>query len=87
MAYEKPVPVPTPETQDFWDGARRGELRLQRCDDCPVVIFPPRPFCPKCGGRSVTGFTASGRAALHSYVINHRPPRGFGSPANPLAIF
>lgn len=86
MAYEKPIPAPTPETQDFWDGAKRGELRLQRCDDCPVVIFPPRPFCPKCGTRSVSGFTASGRATLHSYVINHRPPRGFGEDPYALAI-
>ena len=84
--YQGPVPVPTPETQDFWDGAKRGELRLQRCDSCKNVIFPPRPFCPACASRSVSSFTASGRAKLYSYVINNRPPPGFGPDPHAIAI-
>src|SRR5262245_12102682 len=51
-------PKPTPETQHFWDGARAGELRLQRCDDCSNVYFPPRPFCPSCASRKVSVFKA-----------------------------
>ena len=75
-----PVPVPTPETEHFWEGARAGELRLQRCDGCAHVYFPPRPFCPKCASRSVSVFAASGKATLHSYVINHRPHPAFDGP-------
>ena len=71
----KPVPVPTPETQPFWDGCAAGELRIQRCDDCGRPYFYPRPVCPACGSRNVRWFTASGRATLYSYVINHRRPR------------
>ena len=81
----KPLPYPTPETQDFWDGAKAGALRLQRCDTCSKVYFPPRPFCPKCASRSVTSFNASGRGKLHSYVINHRAAPGFEADA-PYAI-
>ena len=81
----KPLPHPTPETQDFWDGAKAGELRLQRCDQCSNVYFPPRPFCPKCASRSVSSFNASGRGKLHSYVINHRAAPGFEADA-PYAI-
>ncbi len=69
----KPVPVPTPETQPFWDGCAAGELRIQRCDDCGRPYFYPRPVCPACGSQNVRWFTASGRATLYSYVINHRP--------------
>jgi uncharacterized OB-fold protein len=76
----RPRPEPTPETQHFWDGARAGELRLQRCQDCQKVYFPPRPFCPACASRSVAIFTASGRATLHSYVIHHRKIPGFDAP-------
>ena len=72
-----PVPKPTPETQHFWDGTKAGELRLQRCDDCTHVYFPPRPFCPECASKSVKVFTASGEATLYSYVINHRPHPAF----------
>ena len=83
--YRKAIPEPTPETQDFWDGAQRGELRLQRCDDCSAAYFPPRPFCPKCSSRKVTSFTASGKGRLYTYNINHRPARGFEE-ESPYAI-
>lgn len=73
-------PAPTPETQHFWEGARQGELRLQTCDSCRHIYFPPRPFCPKCGCRNVSIVMASGRASLFSYVINHRPAPGFEAP-------
>ena len=77
---ERALPTPTPETQHYWDGAKAGELRLQRCDACAHVYFPPRPFCPECSGREVSVFTASGRATLHSYVINHMKAPGFEPP-------
>ncbi|HJS85361.1 MAG TPA: Zn-ribbon domain-containing OB-fold protein [Acetobacteraceae bacterium] len=73
-------PKPTPETKHFWDGTREGELRLQRCDSCRTVYFPPRPFCPACASRAVSVFAASGRGVLWSYVIHHRPVPGFTPP-------
>ncbi len=76
----RPLPRPTPETQHFWDGTREHELRLQRCDACDKVYFPPRPFCPGCASREVSVFRASGRAILYSYVINHRAAPGFEPP-------
>jgi uncharacterized OB-fold protein len=81
----KPVPRPTPETQPYWDGARSGELRIQRCTACGDHYFYPRPLCPRCGSEAVEWVTASGRATLHSYVINHRPAPGFEDDA-PYAI-
>ena len=77
---ERALPVPTPETQHYWDGAKECELRLQRCDACAHVYFPPRPFCPECSGREVSVFAASGRGTLHSYVINHMKAPGFEPP-------
>jgi uncharacterized OB-fold protein len=76
----RPKPVPTPETKHYWEGARAGELRLQRCRPCAQAYFPPRPFCPRCGSGDTEVFRASGRAALYSYVIHHRPVPGFEPP-------
>ena len=78
--YPRPLPVPTPETQHFWDGTRVGELRLQKCLDCHHTYFPPRPFCPACSSRNVEVFAASGRGTLESYVISHRPHKAFDGP-------
>jgi len=76
----RPVPQPTPETRHFWDGTRVGEIRLQRCNACSTVYFPPRPFCPSCSSKDVAIFRASGRAKLASYVINQRPHPAWDGP-------
>ncbi len=83
--YRKPLPQPTPETQHFWDGCRDGKLLLQRCKDTGKAYFPPRPFSPYTGSRDVEVFEATGKAKLFSYVINHRPAKGFEDEA-PYAI-
>ena len=75
-----PLPQATPETKHFWDGTSNNELRLQRCDECAHVYFPPRPFCPQCACRSVSVFKAAGKATLYSYVINQRPHPAFDGP-------
>ena len=77
---KRPRPRPTPETQHYWEGTRAGELRLQTCEGCAHVYFPPRPFCPACGSRRVSVIAASGRATLHSYIIHHRDVPGFKAP-------
>jgi uncharacterized OB-fold protein len=74
------MPEPTPETAHFWEGTRQGKLRLQRCDACAHIYFPPRPFCPRCAHREVSVIDASGRATLYSYVIHHRSTPGFDPP-------
>ncbi|KRB52382.1 MAG: OB-fold domain-containing protein [Pseudomonadota bacterium] len=80
------LPEPTPETQHFWDGARNGELLLQRNKATGEAYFPPRPFCPKTGSRDVEVFKASGRATLYSYVINHRPRPDMGTEPHSIAV-
>lgn len=75
--YSGPLPKPTPETRPFWDAAKQHRLLIQACDDCGARYFYPRPLCPACLSRNVRWLDASGRARLHTFVINHRPPRGF----------
>ncbi|MEM1299887.1 MAG: Zn-ribbon domain-containing OB-fold protein [Pseudomonadota bacterium] len=77
---DRALPIPTPETQHYWDGASQGKLLLQRSNVTGKAYFPPRPFCPDTGSRDVSVFEASGRATLYSYVINHMPGPGFEPP-------
>ncbi|MGO1543456.1 MAG: Zn-ribbon domain-containing OB-fold protein [Gulosibacter sp.] len=83
-----PLPVPTPETREFWDAANRGKLRIQRCNACTEFYFYPRPFCPDptCASSDVEWRTVSGRATLTSYSINFRPLPQFGPDPQIIAI-
>ena len=72
MAYNKPLPQPTPETQPFWDSMKRHQMQVQRCQNCREFYFYPRPFCPRCYSRDVAWEDVSGKATLETYVINHR---------------
>jgi uncharacterized OB-fold protein len=83
---DRALPQPTPETQHYWEGCAAHELRLQRCLDCKDSYFPPRPFCPKCGSRSVEVYKASGKAILYSFVINHRPRPDMGTEPHSIAV-
>ena len=63
----RPLPTPTPETREYWDGLKRHELRLQRCRACHRAYFYPRPFCPYpgCHSQAVEWSTASRRGGFH----------------------
>jgi len=75
--YTGPVPKPTPETKPYWDAAKQHQLRIQHCRDCGQHYFYPRPLCRHCLSRNVEWVNCSGRGRLHTFVINHRPPRNF----------
>jgi uncharacterized protein len=78
-SFMKLEPIPTPETQPFWDAARADELAIQRCVPCSTFYFYPRPFCPHCQSDQVEWRTVSGEATLYSYVIVSQPIPGFES--------
>lgn len=81
----RPIPRPTPETEQFWNGLAEGRIVLQRCAGCGQVRFPPRGFCPHCGGEKYEAVVAAGDAVLHSYVVSHHRVPGFERP-NIVAI-
>jgi uncharacterized OB-fold protein len=67
MRVDDPVAFP------FWEGARRGVLRLQRCLACGRHQFYPRPFCLACDGDRLEWTDASGRGTVHSVTTVHVP--------------
>ncbi len=69
----KPLPVPTLETQPYWDGCKRHELRIQCCTACGHHQFYPRLYCTECFSERVEWVTASGRAKVLSFTIVRRP--------------
>ncbi len=78
--YRAALPQPTPETRAFFDGLRERRLLIQRCGDCGLAYFYPRPFCPECLSGDVAWEEASGKGTLYSFVINYRSAPGFDAP-------
>jgi len=62
------------DSQFFWDGTATGELRLQSCNACAALRFPPGPTCPDCGAFDRGHVVASGRGTVFSYVVHRHPP-------------
>ncbi|GAB3765945.1 hypothetical protein FB382_001987 [Nocardioides ginsengisegetis] len=67
-------PMQNRDTEFFWDGTAAGELRIQSCNACGALRFPPGPACPDCGALDRGHVVASGRGTVFSYVVHRHPP-------------
>lgn len=72
--YNKPIPVPHPESDHYWEQAAAGKLVIQQCADCGDAQFFPRALCIHCGGRSLNWIESSGRGTLFTFAIVHVAP-------------
>lgn len=71
------VPRPTIEDREFWEGARRGELRIQHCTTCGKYQHYARMLCSHCGETTLEWVTASGNGTVYSFTVirqNGVPP-------------
>ena len=82
----KPVPVASPETADYWSGAKRHELLIQHCSSCGHHQFYPRVLCTACSGRMLTWVRASGRGTIRSYTVVRRPVSEAYAPDVPYVV-
>ncbi len=73
FAIEKPLPFANEDTQEYWEGCKRGELRLQKCSDCGHVRFPPSALCPRCLSESSSWEKTGGRGKVYTWIVVHRP--------------
>jgi uncharacterized OB-fold protein len=62
------------DSQFFWDGTAAGELRVQQCNACEALRFPPGPACPDCGALDRGHVVAAGTGTVFSYVVHRYPP-------------
>ena len=66
------IPDPVGLNAELYAHWARGELRLQRCDECGTWRHPPRYLCAKCGSARFTWALSEGRARVFSWTITHR---------------
>jgi len=68
----KPLPNISDFNRPFWEGTRRHEFRLQRCNDCHRVWAPNGPVCPHCFSVDYRWDKLSGRGKIASWVVFHK---------------
>lgn len=58
----------------YWEGARAGQLLLQRCRSCETIQFPPRHHCEACWEAAPEWVESSGRGRVESFTVVRRAP-------------
>jgi len=73
MSEQSWIPEPSEATAPFFDGAKAGRLRLQRCTACGAWGFPPMSRCMECGSDAIEWADASGEGTVYSHALLRRP--------------
>ena len=69
--YDKPLPCVHGETRPYWEGAKRHELMIPKCQDCGLLFFYPRSLCPHCMSDKIDWIRASGKGKVYTFTISH----------------
>src|SRR4029453_6168213 len=73
MTRGRPLPQLTLDNHEFYEAARKGGLRFQRCKDCGACVNNPAPPCPQCLLRQYGWERVSGRGRIYTWTIVHGP--------------
>lgn len=77
----RPRPAINKDNEFFWEGARKRELRIQKCSQCDTLTAPPTPRCPSCGSFERTWIVSEGKGSVYSFASPHFPAvNGFKYP-------
>ena len=73
QAWNKPLPNPTPASQQFWDGLKAHQVRIQQCGNCAHWIFYPRLQCSHCASQELEWKTVTGEGTLYTFTVARVP--------------
>ena len=69
----RPLPdVDDPEFAEYFEGCKKGQLRVQQCIGCSRRRWPPRPACPACGEIGAEWVCAPTEGSIYSFIVVHR---------------
>ena len=72
----------------FFEEQGHGELRLPHCQDCDMMHYPIRTFCPDCRSTNIDYKAVSGKGTIYSYFILSEPihPAFHPHPNTPIVL-
>ena len=72
MAERRPDRTLGPGHDEFWAWCGKGELRLQRCENCGQISWPVVQDCEYCGDSNLVWAPMSGRGRIVSWCTFER---------------
>jgi hypothetical protein len=83
----RPRPAINLDNITLWEGYRRHELRIPKCNACNVLVYPPTPRCAACGAFDMGYVVSSGRGTVYASVaVNYPQVPGFSYPLSVATI-
>ena len=70
--YTKPLPIITDDNREYWDYCKQHQLRMQKCNNCGFIRFPPGILCPECHSMDAEWVQLSGTGKIYSFVVYRR---------------
>jgi len=70
--YEKLLPRIDEMSRPYWEGAKRHELLLQKCQECGHYRYPPGETCPSCLSDKLEWVKVSGRGSVYTWTVFHQ---------------
>lgn len=58
-----------PDLAGYRDGLLAGEIRVQHCDGCQRIWWPPRPACPRCQHTGCTWVRLPRAGELYTWTV------------------
>jgi uncharacterized protein len=71
-ALPKPMPIPTPTTQPFWDALSEHRISIQYSPSSKRWVFYPRVLAPGTFADDLEWREISGAGTLYTFTVCHR---------------
>jgi uncharacterized protein len=68
--YDRPLPEIMTSLKPYWDGAKRHELMVYKCQNCGAYYFP-NSDCMRCDKPKMEWVRARGKGKIYTFVIYH----------------
>ena len=72
-----PTPIPTQDSQPFWDAAKEGRFLIKRCANCGKAHWYPRPLCPFCLSDDTVWLDSAGTGVIYTFSVMVRAAAPF----------
>ena len=72
MVEKRPPRTLGPFHDTFWEYCNKEEFRLQKCNDCGHMQYPPSPMCTECMSNSHSWEKIKGEGTIISHCTFHR---------------